>query len=107
MVEAAVALRPDFSTDSLKVLIRGKLVEQRRADGVFYSVLLMARGDEYSQPAPFEVRSKKSLGERESIVTVQCIVGGYYRRSYKHTDQNTGEVRTVRPIVMTLDQVED
>lgn len=106
MVEAAVSLRPEFSMDNLKVTIRGKLVEQRVADGVYYSVLLMAKGDEYSQPAPFEVRSKKSLGNRDTVVTVECLVGGYYRRSYRLTDQNTGEVRTVRPIVMTLDQVE-
>jgi hypothetical protein len=106
MVDAAVALRPEFSLDALKITVRGKLVEQRQQDGVFYSVLLMARGDEYSQPMPFEIRSKKSLGARDAVVTTECSVGGYYRRSYKHTDQNTGEVRTVRPIVMTLDQVE-
>lgn len=106
MVDAAVALRPDMARDALSVVVTGKLVDQRKNEGVFYSTVLMARADEYSQPMPFEVRSTRQLGSRGEVVTVPCRVGGFFRRSYQHSDKQTGEVRTVRPIVVTLDAVD-
>jgi len=107
MASAAEVARPDFARNSLQVSVTGKLTEQRFNDGVYYSVLLMASADEYSPPMPFEVRSRKSLGSRGEVVTVRCQLGGYFKRTYNVTDQNTGEIRRVRPIVLTLDAVED
>lgn len=107
MVDAAVSLRPDLARDALNVMINGKLVEQRKNDGLFYSTILSPAPDQYSQPMPFEVRSSKSLGAREEVVSVACKVGGFFRRSYDtKPDPHTGETRRVRPIVLTLDALD-
>jgi len=105
MVDAAVALRPDLGRDALSIVVTGKLVETRHNDGVFYTTILGARPDEYSQPVPFEVRSRRQLGKHADIVTVACRVGGFFRRSYKvkGEDPRGNDDRVVRPIVMTLD----
>ncbi|MBB3345965.1 hypothetical protein [Sphingomonas sp. BK069] len=87
--------------------ISGKLVEQRYASPHYYSVLLVASSDEYAHPVPFEIRSDRRLGDLNSIVRVRAQLGGYYRRSYKVTDTQTGEIRTVRPVQMTLTADQD
>jgi len=91
----------------LDVVINGKLIDQRRVDGAFYSTIITPAPDAFSQPMPFEVRSNRSLGAREEIVTVPCRVGGYFRRSYDtKPDPHTGEVRRVKPVVVALDAIE-
>jgi len=108
MADAAVSLRPDLGQGALSVVINGKLIEQRRHDGVFYSTIVTPAPDVYSQPMPFEVRSQRSLGNREDVVAVNCRVGGFYKRSYDtRPDPQTGETRRVRPIVMTLEALEN
>lgn len=107
MVEAAVQLRPDAKSDVLNVVISGKLVDQRKHDGTFYSTLVAPAPDAYSSPMPFEVRSRKTLGSRDQVVSVPCRLGGFFRRTFDTTDRNTGEVRRVKPVIMTLDALED
>lgn len=107
MVDVAVALRPELAQDALKVVINGKLLEQRKHDGLFYSTIVSPAPDQYSSPMPFEVRSHRSLGAREEVVSVPCKVGGFFRRSYDtKPDERTGETRRVRPIVLTLDALD-
>lgn len=108
MADAAVSLRPELAQDALKVVINGKLIEQRRNDGLFYSTVITPAPDAYTQPMPFEIRSVRSLGERDQVITVPCRVGGYFRRSYDtKPDPRTGETRRVRPVVIALDAIEN
>lgn len=96
------ALRPDGAPVALETLVSGKLIEQRRHEGEFFSIIVAAALDQFSPPIPLEVRSERSLGAQGDIVNVRCIVGGYRARQFQQTDRNTGEVRKVSPIRMTL-----
>lgn len=106
MADAAVNVRPEAARGNLNIVVVGKLIDQRRNDGLFYSTILGAAEDQFSQPVPFEVRSERSLGEREEVVTVACKVGGYFRRSYETKPDRDGVVRRVKPVVVALDAIE-
>lgn len=97
------ALRPESSSGALVTLVVGKLLEQRRHEGSYYSVIVAPAPDAYSQPVPLEVRSDRSLGAQGEMVSVNCQVGGVRGRHYELQDKNTGEVRKVKPIRVTLD----
>lgn len=107
MGEAVVSMHQTAASDALQVLIKGKLVEQRRNNGVFYSTVLRAAPDMWSQPMPFEIRSTRPLGQREDMVEVRCELQGLFKRTYDVTDRDTGEVRRVRPIVIALHAIEN
>ena len=107
MVEAAVQLRPSQNTDALKVVVTGMLRDQRKHEDTFYSVVVMPAPDEYSSPVPFEIRSKRSLGAKDQIVSVPCRLGGFFKPKYTVVDKRTGEERLVRPIVQTLQHDDD
>lgn len=96
------ALRSDGAPAALETLVSGKLIEQRRHEGEFFSVVLAAAKDQFSPPVPLEVRSDHSLGSQGEIINVRCAIGGYRARQFQQTDRNTGEVRRVSPVRMTL-----
>lgn len=96
------ALRPDGAPVALETLVSGKLVEARKHAGEFFSVILAAAKDAFSPPVPLEVRSDKPLGNRDELVSVRCTIGGYRSRTFEQTDRDTGEVRRVSPVRMTL-----
>ncbi len=106
MADAAVQLRPGQAGDALNVVISGMLREQRKHDGTFYSTIISPAADQYSSPMPFEVRSSKPLGSRDQIVSVPCRLGGFFKRQYEVVNQQTGESRRVKPIVLTLDAID-
>lgn len=91
---------------AMEVLVKGKLVESRRVNDLVYSTIVAPAVDEFSSPSTVEVRSKKRFGEREEIVTVRCRLGGFRGRPFKATDKETGEMRTARTVVLTLDAIE-
>jgi len=105
MVEA-VALSPKGAAVAMEVLVRGKIVRQRRHEGVTYTQIVTPAADEYSQPQTVEVRSKVGFGQAEELVTVHCRLGGYPKKQYTVNDQATGEVRRVFPVDNTLTAVE-
>jgi hypothetical protein len=108
MASAAEVLRPEFAVSNLKITIQGKLIEQRKDEDVYYTVLIMAAPDGYSQPKPFEIRSRRSLGNKGEVVTIDCEVGSYYKRAYDLIDKQTGEfLRRVKPIALALDLIEN
>lgn len=90
----------------MQVLISARVTKVRRHDGKTYTNLLAPAKDSFSRPTPLEVRSKQRFGEVGEDVRVVCEVGGYGRKPYQFTDKETGETRTVEPVVMTLDAVE-
>lgn len=90
----------------MQVLIVGRVVKSRRHEGKTYTQVLAPAIDAFSRPTPLEIRSKQRIGENGEDVRVRCVVGGYGRKPYRLTDKDTGETRTIEPIVMTLDAVE-
>lgn len=107
MVDAALNVRPDLTRQKLDVTIVGKIVEFRRAEGTYFTTIVSAAEDVFSSPVPFEVRSTRSLGRNTEVVTVNCRVGGYYRRSFETKPDQHGEIRRVTPVVVCLDAIED
>lgn len=99
---AAVALpvRP------MEVVVKGKLVATRRHEQRVYSQIVTPASDEYSQPQTVEIRSRSKIGERDELVQVRCRLGGFLGRAFQATDKETGEIRTARNVVVTLDLVE-
>lgn len=107
MVEAAVALRPGNIGCELAVKLTGKLVEARQTEqGHYYTTLLAAAPDQYTQPMPFEIRSSKPLGRRDEVVTIHAELKGFYQRSFDTRPGRDGASRRVRPVAMALDLVE-
>lgn len=101
MSNVAVAEVPQGRATGLKAgetIIRGKLVGSKRpgGNGQFWeNLIVMPAPDPYSSPSTVSVLSGARLGERDDDVTVRVRIGGY-KRSYKATDRETGEVRTVQ-----------
>lgn len=86
------------SSLSLKVgqcVVQGRVFAIRKAGKLFEHLIVMPAPDPYSSPATLSVMSERRLGEKDEDVRVVVRLGGY-RRSYKTTDQETGEQRTVQ-----------
>lgn len=90
----------------MQVMIVGRVQKARRHNGRSYTKIIIPAKDAFSRPSMVEVRSKQRVGEVGEDVRVLAEVGGYGRRPYKVTDEDTGEMRTVEPVEITLDAVE-
>lgn len=89
--------------------IRGRLVGARRPSGnaqFWENILVLPAPDEYTSPSTVCVLSKHRLGEREEMVIVDVRIGGY-KRSYRATDRETGEQRSVQTADVKLFAIED
>lgn len=112
MSTAALAEVPQQAGKAVKVgeaVIRGKLIGAKRPSGngqFWENLMVMPAPDPYSSPATISVLSTQRLGDRDEDITVRVRIGGY-RRSYKATDRETGEVRTVQTADNKLFAVED
>lgn len=90
----------------MNVIVSGKVTRVRRApQGVLTTVVCPAK-DEYSRPSFVEIRSKGRIGEVQDKITVVCTLGGYEGRSYNIVDRETGERRSVVPVIMYLEHLE-
>ena len=88
------------------VLISGRIARGSvKREDLFYTEIALPALDEYSQPGLVEVRSNVKLGSRDDDISGRCRIGGFRRRAFDVTDKGTGEVRTVRPVSVTLDWV--
>ena len=77
-----------------RCVIKGRLVNVRRAGDNWFHLVVMPAPDAYSNPSTVEIMSKRRLAEKEEDVSLVCQVSGF-RRSYKSTDRETGEIKTV------------
>lgn len=77
------------------VLVVGKLIGSRKAGQMFENLVKMPAPDPYSSPSTLSIISKTRLGAPEDDIRVICRLTGY-GRSYKSTDQETGEQRQVK-----------
>lgn len=105
MADAVTQLKT-ATTPFMMVTVRGKIVRSRRHDDKVLTHIVTPAKDEYSKPQTVEVRSRRKLGEREDIVTIECELGGYERKQFEVRDRETGEVSRVQPVNLTLDAVE-
>ena len=72
------------------VAIRGKITLSRKLPkGGFATRFTLPATDEYSSAQNVEVYSKEKIGDREEILTVVCVLGGYYKRQ---SNKETGEM---------------
>jgi hypothetical protein len=80
-----------------EAVLKGKIVGKRKGPGSkFYEhLIVMPAPDPYSSPSTVLVLGETSLGDREEDVTVRVKIAGY-KRSYKTTDRDTGEMRSVQ-----------
>lgn len=81
-----------------ETIIKGRLVQSRRptaSGGYWETLIILPAPDAYSSPSTVAVLSKNRLGEKDEEVSVHVRVGGY-KRSYKTTDPETGEIKNVQ-----------
>jgi hypothetical protein len=89
-----------------EVLIKGKIVQGRRFEKRWFTQVVMPAHDEFSSPQQVELRSAHSLGAVGELISVRCRLGGYLGRSYEVTDKESGEVRRIRNVNMTLELID-
>ncbi|MCV2216225.1 hypothetical protein [Thauera sp. Sel9] len=92
-----------------EAIIRGRLVLVRRPTGnstVWENLVVMPAPDPYSSPATVSILAKGRLGEIEDDVQVRVRIGGY-RRSFKSTDRETGEIRQIQTADVRLFAIEE
>lgn len=95
MSQAAAAVQNlPASIKAGQVLIAGKISLVRKSGQKWIHLIVMPSQDSYSSPSTVEVSASARLGDKDEDCKVLCRVAGY-RRSYKATDQETGEQRTV------------
>lgn len=86
--------------------VKGKIVERIRHEKTTYTRIVTPAPDPYSRPQTLEIRSKGAIGQVGDEVIVPAQLGGYTRKAFRVTDKETGEIRMVTPVDMTLDAVE-
>lgn len=90
----------------LHVVIAGKITRVRRHEQFFYTTIICPAKDAYSRPSIVEVRSKARFGEREEETKITAELGGYEGKAYPVVDKETGERKTLIPVNLFLDLVE-
>lgn len=89
-----------------EVMFRGKVIRVTRYENLFYTQMICPAPDHYSKPQIVEIRSKSGFADLDQEVDVKAKLGGYHGKTYKSTNKDTGVVKTVYPVNLTLDLVE-
>lgn len=91
-------------------LLAGRVGNARKINGTngsyWLTLVTMAAPDEFSSPSTVELRSKQKLGDRDDIWRGKVRISGF-RRSYKTTDQETGEQRAVQTADIRLEVISE
>lgn len=106
MTTAQVAAPAAQKIKPMQVLVVGRIESASTNQGKRYTQIVTPAPDSYSHPQVVEIRSRQPLGPRGEEVQVLAQLGGYKRKPFRATDKETGEVRLVTPVDMTLDAVE-
>lgn len=107
MSEVAVKITPQSAAKPLQVAIIGKVTRVRRYEKFFYTTIICPAVDVYSRPSVVEVRSKSRFADTDEETRVNAILGGYEGKPYAVTDRESGERKTLVPVHLFLDAVED
>lgn len=111
LVMSAVAAVPNPSQSQIslragQVMIVGRCMSAKKAGTLYAHLVVLPAPDPYSSPSTVEVLSKTRQADSEEDVKLLCHVRGY-KRSYRTTDRETGEVRQVHTADNKLFLVED
>lgn len=106
MGDAVVAMRPTDLSDALAVTVRGKIAARKRHNGRVHTEVRLKAPDEYTRPGVVTIGSDQPIGNVGEVVTVNCVLNGYYGGKMTRTDRQTGEVEEWFPVRMTLDAVD-
>lgn len=93
MAEQAAAVKPIHGVTMMQVRVAGKIQHVRRANAMYYHVVVCPARDEYSHPSRLEVRSKERLGQVDDVLNVLCQLSGSVRE-FNYRDKSTGEPMT-------------
>lgn len=107
MSEAAAKVAMVGAAKALHVRIVGKVTRVRRHEKFFYTTIICPAVDEYSRPSVVEVRSKARFADVDEVTRCEAVLGGYEGKSYAVVDKETGERKTLVPVNLFLDAVED
>lgn len=107
MESATVAPRSASKQKARQVLIEGKVLAVRRHEQFFYTRIICPAADAYSRPQIVEIRSSKRFSDRDEETAVTAMLGGYEGKAYTVTDRETGERRSLTPVNLHLDLIED
>lgn len=107
MAEAAQNVAPmnRQSVQPGQTIIKGRIENVRKAGTLFLHRLILPAADAYSAPACIEIRASRRLGDSGDDWSGVVQLGGY-RRSYRATDRETGEIRQIMTADNTLTAVE-
>lgn len=105
-MEAVANLKKSPALKPRQVQVTGKVTRTRRYDKFTYTTIICPAADEYSKPQIVEVRSDRKFGERDEVVNIVAVLGGFEGKAYRVTDKDTGEVTSVVPVQHYLDFVE-
>lgn len=75
-----------------QVYLAGRCTAVRKAGTLMVHLVVLPAPDEYSSPATVEILASNRIASPGDDCRVLCRVGGY-RRQYKQTDKDTGEIR--------------
>lgn len=106
MANEAIQMAVKNDQQPMMISIEGKITAQRFQHPNYYTTIVCRAPDEFSAPPVVEVRSVGQLGPDNTVVKVNCKLGGFLGRPYEVVDRNTGAKRQVRSCILTLDQVQ-
>ncbi len=90
-------------------MIRGKITNQRKiktqAGPLYLTLVILPAADEFTSPSTVEVRSSEKLGDVQDTVSLKVKLSGF-RRQYKYTDKESGEIQNVTTADMSLSVVQ-
>jgi hypothetical protein len=77
-----------------QVFIKGRISSVRKAGAVFLHLVTLPAPDSYTSPSTVEIGANARLGQKDEDISQLCRIAGY-RRSFKATDKDTGEISTI------------
>jgi hypothetical protein len=105
MAEAATNVVQGPATAAAKhnrAIVFGRVKKVRRNEDVWYTHVVLPAADEFSSPGQVELISDERIADKDETVKILVRLDGFEGRPFKVTDKETGEVRTVRPVVNRL-----
>jgi|JI8StandDraft_1071087.scaffolds.fasta_scaffold106279_2 hypothetical protein len=85
--------------------LAGRLLKVTKKNDLFIHLMVLPAPDAYTSPSTVEILSKTRIGQAQDEITCLVRITGY-RRTYNHTDRETGETRQVQTADVRLSLLE-
>lgn len=86
--------------------LTGRLLKVTRKNDLFIHLMVLPAPDAYTSPSTVEILAKKRIGQPQDDVSCRVRITGY-RRTYNHTNRETGETQQVQTADVRLFLLED